>query len=166
MIPSKSLTFVTLLALAGCAGSTTVAQGPSGADAAPASDADAAPASGADAAPASDADAAPASSVLGFSAAQADRGRNVFRSNCTACHYSSEFNDRQFKFKWRRRTAGNLFEMVSTQMPEDAPGSLELQEYADIVAFVLRLNGFEPGGLELPPDPAALETISLAPLGN
>ena len=165
MIPSKSLTLVTLLALAGCAGSTTVAQGPSAAS----DSSEAAGAAGAAVVTADTgggADAAPASSVLGVSAAQADRGRNVFRSNCTACHYSSEFNDRQFKVKWRRRTAGNLFEMVSTQMPEDAPGSLELQEYADIVAFVLRLNGFEPGGLELPPDPAALETISLAPLGN
>ncbi len=56
--------------------------------------------------------------------------------------------------------------MVSTQMPEDAPGSLELQQYADIVAFVLRLNGFEPGGSELPADGAGLETISLAAFGN
>ncbi len=163
MIPSKPLTFATLLALAGCAGSTTVAPGPS-----VAGDSAGAAAVTADsgAAAATGADTAPASSALGFSTAQADRGRNVFRSTCTECHYSSEFNDRQFKFKWRRRTAGDLFEMVSTQMPEDAPGSLELQQYADIVAFVLRLNGFEPGSSELPPDAAALETISLAPLGN
>ena len=159
MIPSKSLTFVTLLALAGCAGTTTVAQGPSGAG-------DSAGAAAVTADSGGAADAAPASSALGFSAAQADRGRNVFRSTCTECHYSSEFSDRQFKFKWRRRTAGDLFEMVSTQMPEDAPGSLELQQYADIVAFVLRLNGFEPGSAELPPDAAVLETISLAPFGD
>ena len=62
--------------------------------------------------------------------------------------------------------AGDLFEIVSTQMPEDAPGSLELEQYADIVAFVLRLNGFEPGSGELPADADALGTISLAPLGN
>ncbi len=159
MIPSKSLTFVTLLALAGCAGSTTVAQGPSAAS-------DSAGAATVTADSGAGADAAPASSALGFSAAQADRGRNVFRSTCTACHSSSEFSDRRFKFKWRRRTAGDLFEMVSTQMPEDAPGSLELQQYTDIVAFVLRMNGFEPGGSELPPDAAALETISLAPFVN
>ncbi len=159
MISSKPLTFVTLLALAGCAGSTTAAQGPGPADAAGPATVTAEPAA---AAP----DAAPASSALAFSTVQADRGRNVFRSTCTECHYSSEFNDRQFKFKWRRRTAGDLFEMVSTQMPEDAPGSLELEQYADIVAFVLRLNGFEPGSGELPADADALGTISLAPLGN
>jgi cytochrome c5 len=158
MISSKPLTFVTLFALAGCAGSTTAAQGPGPADAAGAATVTADTG-------APEPDAAPASAVS-FSAAQADRGRNVFRSTCTECHYSSEFNDRQFKFKWRRRTAGDLFEMVSTQMPEDAPGSLELEQYADIVAFVLRLNGFEPGSGELPADAAVLETISLAPLGN
>ena len=165
MIPSKSLTLVTLLALAGCAGSTTVAQGPSAAS----DSSEAAGAAGAAAVTADTgggADAAPASSALGVSAAQADRGRNVFRAVCTACHNSSEFSNRQFKFKWRRRTAGDLFETVSGQMPEDAPGSLELQEYADIVAFVLRMNGFEPGGAELPPDAAALETISLASFVN
>ena len=167
MIPSKPLTFVTLLALAGCAGSTTVAQGPSPAGDSPGDSAGAAAVTAdSGGAAATGADAAPATSALGFSTAQADRGRNVFRSTCTECHYSSEFNDRQFKFKWRRRTAGDLFEMVSTQMPEDAPGSLALQQYADIVAFVLRLNGFEPGSAELPPDAAALETISLAPFGN
>lgn len=167
MIRSKPLTFVTLLALAGCAGSTTVAQGPSPAGDSPGDSAGAAAVTAdSGGAAATGADAAPATSALGFSTAQADRGRNVFRSTCTECHYSSEFNDRQFKFKWRRRTAGDLFEMVSTQMPEDAPGSLALQQYADIVAFVLRLNGFEPGSAELPPDAAALETISLAPFGN
>ncbi len=162
MIPSKPMTFLAVLALAGCAGGTTVAQnsaGPSdtaGVTAAPA------PAPAAEAEPAS----AAGSSALSFSSAQADRGRNVFRSTCTECHYSSEFSDRQFKFKWRRRTAGDLYEYVSTSMPEDAPGSLELQQYADIVAFVLRENGFEPGSGELPPDQTALETLSLAPLGN
>ena len=168
MISSKHLTFVTLLALAGCAGSTTVPQGLSGAgdaagpaavtaDTGGAPDTSGSPTTGADAAP---------SSALSFSTAQADRGRNVFRSNCTECHYSSEFSDRQFKFKWRRRTAGDLFDMMATQMPEDAPGSLGLEAYADLVAYVLRLNGFEAGSGELPADEALLETISLAPLGG
>ena len=169
MIPSKHLTFATLLALAGCAGSSAVSQGPSSAaDAAapPAVPADTGGAPSTGAAAATGADTAPASSALSFSTAQADRGRNVFRSNCTECHYSSELSDRQFKFKWRRRTAGDLFDMMATQMPEDAPGVLGLEAYADLVAFVLRLNGFEPGSGELPADEALLESISLAPLGN
>jgi mono/diheme cytochrome c family protein len=162
MIPSKHLTFATLLALAGCAGSTTVPQGSSGVgDSAGTAVVIADTGGGAITA----ADAAP-SSALSFSTTQADRGRNVFRSNCTECHYSSEFSDRQFKFKWRRRTAGDLFNMMATQMPEDAPGSLGLEAYADLVAYVLRLNGFEAGRGELPADEALLETISLEPIGS
>jgi len=90
----------------------------------------------------------------------------VFRSTCTECHYSSEFSDRSFKFKWRRRTAGDLFGHISTSMPEDAPGSLEPQQYADVVAYILRMNGFATGAGELPADEAALDAISLAPFGN
>ena len=166
MIPSKHLTFVTLLAFAGCAGSSTVAQGPSSSGNSAGPVAVTADTGGSTATPSSAATGAGAAPALSFSTAQADRGRNAFRSNCTECHYSSEFSDRQFKFKWRRRTAGDLFEMMSTQMPEDAPGMLGLEAYADLVAYILRLNGFEAGSGELPADEALLESISLAPLGN
>ena len=167
MIPSKHMTFAALLTLAGCAGSTTVAQGPAAAgDSAGPAAVTVNTAGARDAGAATTGADAPPSSALSFSTAQADRGRNVFRSNCTECHFSSEFSDRQFKFKWRRRTAGDLFDMMATQMPEDAPGSLGLEAYADLVAYVLRLNGFEPGSGDLPADEALLETLSLAPLGS
>ncbi len=102
---------------------------------------------------------------LTFSLEQARRGRAVFRRSCTECHYSSEFRDRQFRFKWRRRTAGHLFGHIVSTMPEDAPGSLSLQEYVDVVAYILELNGFEPGAGELPPDEEALKALSLRALG-
>jgi len=107
-----------------------------------------------------------AAGALSFSAEQADNGRTAFRASCTECHNSSEFRDRQFKFKWRRRTAGDLFELVATSMPEDSPGSLEGTQYAAIVAYILRLNGFEEGTGELPADIDALEAISLAQIAN
>ena len=102
------------------------------------------------------------SSTLTFSAVQSDRGRNVFRTSCTECHYSNEFSDQQFKFKWRRRSAGDLFNHISTTMPEDAPGSLPAQQYADLVAYILRVNGVEPGSGELPADGEALKALSLS----
>ena len=51
-------------------------------------------------------------------------------------------------------------------MPEDAPGSLPPQQYVDIVAYILRMNGFEPGSTELPADAEVLKELSLAPLGG
>lgn len=97
-----------------------------------------------------------------FTEEQADRGRDIFRAQCTECHYSSEFSDSQFKFKWSRRSAGNLYEMIQSQMPETAPGSLTPEETVDLVSYILSMNGFEPGASELAPDRAVLDGLSLA----
>ena len=110
--------------------------------------------------------AAVSSSALGFTSAQADRGRDVFRSACTTCHYSEEFNDQTFKRSWRRSSAGDLYDFIATAMPEDAPGSLPPAQYAEIVAYFLQMNGFEAGSMELPADADPLSELSLAPLGG
>lgn len=101
-----------------------------------------------------------------FTAVQADQGRDAFRAMCTECHYSGEFSDAQFKFKWSRRSAEDLYDIIFTQMPETAPGSLTPSEAVSLVAYVLRLNGFEAGAAELPADEAALSAISLRSIRN
>ena len=146
---SKCLNLFLVLGLAACASS--------GAPVAPE------PAAPAEAAPEP---AAAPSSALGFTSAQADRGRDVFRSACTTCHYSEEFNDQTFKRSWRRSSAGDLYDFISTAMPEDAPGSLPPAQYAEIVAYFLQMNGFEASSMELPADADALSELSLAPLGG
>ena len=93
---------------------------------------------------------------------QAERGRAVFRSVCSECHYSSEFRGAQFQFEWRRRTVWNFYREISRTMPEDAPGSLDPQQYVDIISYVLRSNGFEPGDAELTPDEAVMDAHSMA----
>lgn len=97
-----------------------------------------------------------------FSDAQANRGRDTFRAGCTECHFSSEFRDSSFKFKWSRRSAGNLYQMIQTEMPEDAPGSLSPEQTVELVSYILRMNGFEPGASDIMPDRAVLDEISLA----
>ena len=104
--------------------------------------------------------------VASFTDDQADGGREVFRSQCTECHASSEFADSQFKFKWSRRHAGSLYQMIQTQMPETAPGSLTDEEAVGLVAYILRMNGFEPGDTELSADPEVLDGISLSSIRN
>lgn len=96
-----------------------------------------------------------------FTAEQADEGRNLFRAQCTECHYSSEFSDSQFQFKWSRRTAGNLYQLIQTSMPETAPGSLSPEETVALVSYILSMNGFEPGSAELSTDRAVLDAIEL-----
>ena len=102
------------------------------------------------------------SASLSFTDAQADRGRGTFRGNCTECHASGDFSDADFRFKWSRRTAGSLYALIQTQMPETAPGSLTPGETVELVSYILRMNGFEPGPEELAADRAVLDAISLA----
>ena len=120
---NKPLTAFAVLVLAACSSSGAPAPAP-------------APTGGAAAAETAAEQAPPAATAVAsasFSEEQADRGRDVFRATCTECHYSSEFSDSQFKFKWSRRSAGNLYELIQTSMPETAPGSLSPDEAVDIV---------------------------------
>ena len=146
-----SLALTCALTLSACAGGST-------------SDSPPAPNTGLTAAPTSGGDepAIITTASTAFTDAQADRGRDAFRASCTECHYSSEFSDPQFKFKWSRRSAGNLYQMIQTQMPETAPGSLAPEEAVEIVSYILRMNGFEAGENELSPDRAVLDEISLS----
>lgn len=60
----------------------------------------------------------------------------------------------------RFRTALNVFEFVSESMPADNPGSLEVSEYIDILAFALFANGVS---LDQPLDAEVAGTIELNP---
>ena len=99
-----------------------------------------------------------------FSQAQANRGRDRFRSMCTECHTAGEFSDQTFKNKWSRRSVGDLYEFIHTAMPDDAPGILTEAQAVDLTTYILEMNGFEPGSRQMQPDPAALDAISLAVL--
>jgi cytochrome c5 len=161
-LPQKSLLAILAVILSACASAST-------ADPAPA------PAGGETSMPAAEtgsgsdtpvvAEPSPGASST-FSAAQADRGRDMFRATCTECHYSSEFSDSQFKFKWSRRSAGNLYQLILTSMPETEPGILTPEETVDLVSYILRMNGFEPGVGELAAERAVLDGVSLASIRN
>lgn len=97
-----------------------------------------------------------------YNETQAARGRQVFVDTCYACHYSSEFHDAEFQFTWGRRTVWDLFRDIRMNMPDDDPGSLALQQYIDVVAYILQLNGFPMGDAELAADENALASYRLA----
>lgn len=98
-----------------------------------------------------------AAAPVSFTVEQVERGLAEFRGSCGECHSTGEFRGRTFLFRWRRQTAWDFFREIVTTMPEDAPGSLRDREYADIIAFVLDMNGYDAGGAELPPTEAALD---------
>jgi mono/diheme cytochrome c family protein len=99
-----------------------------------------------------------------FSQAQANRGRDQFRSMCAECHTVPEFSDTAFKAKWARRSVGDLYSFIHTNMPDSAPGILTEQQAVDLVTYILSLNGVTPGSAQLPADAARLNGLSLASL--
>jgi hypothetical protein len=54
-----------------------------------------------------------------------------------------------------------MFTLISTAMPEDAPGSLQRDTYADVLAYIFALNGLPAGPRELPTDLGALREIRM-----
>lgn len=92
-----------------------------------------------------------------FTTAQADRGQRLFTDVCGVCHGLSEFRGPLFGLTWMADPVADFFQFISQSMPQDRPGSLSPQEYASVVAYLLRLNGLRPGDVELPHDSEALE---------
>ena len=58
-------------------------------------------------------------------------------------------------------TAGDLFERIRQTMPRDTPGRLSRQQNSDVIAYLLKANGWPAGPAELPPEPAALREIRI-----
>ncbi len=103
-------------------------------------------------------------SALGFySLEQAARGRRKFRQVCSECQFVSEFRGPDFESEWQRQTVWDLFRQVVRTMPEDNPGSLTQQTYADVIAYILQLNEYASGDAELVPSQEAMDAIPLGP---
>jgi mono/diheme cytochrome c family protein len=101
-----------------------------------------------------------------FTSAQASRGQVQFEQTCMGCHTVAEHTGRNFGAKWSGTTLNELFELISTTMPEVEPGSLTPEQYASIVAFFLRASGYPAGQRELPSDVAALKKVRVEPLAK
>ena len=91
--------------------------------------------------------AAPPESTLGgvYTADQAKRGEESYMNICVGCHSAGTYVGPQFMSKWEGKPLSDLFELMSEKMPKDDPGSLELKEYAQIIAFILRQNKMPDG---------------------
>jgi mono/diheme cytochrome c family protein len=96
-----------------------------------------------------------------YTAAQANKGRNVFQANCLGCHTTASHAGAAFEQKWFNQPLAHLFDYLSSMMPKSAPGSLTEDEYVWVTAYVLRLNGMPSGSVELNPDPKWLKAVRI-----
>ncbi|MFN8573293.1 MAG: cytochrome c [Gemmatimonadaceae bacterium] len=92
---------------------------------------------------------------------QANRGRDVYAGMCQSCHALASHTGVVFNNTWAGKPLSDLFAFVSEKMPKNEPGSLTREEYAQVIAHILRLNGMPPGFDELPTDSLALHQIRI-----
>lgn len=95
---------------------------------------------------------------------QATRGEQIFKNNCSSCHYQTEFTGDEFVKRWADKPLFELFELVSDSMPEDRPGSLPTQQYADALSYFLKLNKYPTGATELEGSAEAMKDILMEKL--
>lgn len=104
------------------------------------------------------ADTSGASTLSGvYTTEQASRGKDVYAGNCRSCHTPMSHTGEMFSIWWRGKELSDLFTFVSTQMPKNDPGSLSAEDAADIVAYLLQMNGMPAGKAELYPDADSLK---------
>ena len=102
---------------------------------------------------------------------QAGRGETTFRATCANCHGDSlaGINDAppltgpQFLKTWTGNALSSMFNRISNDMPSDNPGSLTKPQVAELVAFVLKYNGYPAGTSLLPAAPESLSQIKILP---
>jgi mono/diheme cytochrome c family protein len=106
-----------------------------------------------------------------FTLAQAGRGEITYRATCASCHGDTlgGINDApaltgpDFHKTHDGNALSSLFNRISNDMPSDNPGSLAGPQVADVVAFLLRYNGYPAGEVELPAAAESLSRIKFLP---
>jgi mono/diheme cytochrome c family protein len=107
-----------------------------------------------------------------FSEVQAARGESIYQQHCSACHGArlqgspaAPLTGEAFRARWEdgRHTLDDLFYIIRSLMPNNAPGSLSKAQYSDVVAYILKVNGYPAGGAELVPTAAAMKAVTLQP---
>lgn len=104
-----------------------------------------------------------------FTLDQATRGQGSYNQTCARCHQPSlggaddapALTGSAFLGNWNGQTLADLQERIRTTMPNDDPGSYGRALITDVIAYVLSVNGFPAGAVELPAGSEALRAIRL-----
>lgn len=91
-----------------------------------------------------------------YTEAQATRATGVFGATCAGCHTLTSDGNRPLSGEsfWQSNTQKSVAELlgyVSKNMPNGNGGSLSPESYNDLVALILKSNGFPAGQTELTP---------------
>jgi mono/diheme cytochrome c family protein len=89
-----------------------------------------------------------------YTEAQASRAVTAFGQSCAGCHAlaaegKAPLVGDPFWKSFAQKTVGDLLDFVSSNMPNGTPGSLTESTYQDVIALILKSNGFPAGTTEL-----------------
>jgi mono/diheme cytochrome c family protein len=107
-----------------------------------------------------------------YTAAQSLRGEETYQQFCSACHGArlqgspaAPLTGEAFRGRWEdgKHTLDDLYYIIRSLMPNNAPGSLSKAQYADVVAYILKVNNYPAGEAELVPKAAAMKALILQP---
>lgn len=92
---------------------------------------------------------------------QAARGKDVYVVSCKSCHTADTHTGETFAKWWKGKQLSELFNFVATRMPKNDPGSLAIEDVADVTAYLLKMNKMPVGAGELPPDADSLKKFRI-----
>lgn len=96
-----------------------------------------------------------------YTDAQAKRGRDTYAMQCKSCHTPASHTGVIFAQWWDRKPLSELYQFMVTRMPKNEPGSLQPDEYVDVMAYLLKLNDLPSGSDPLPADSVAMKKIRI-----
>jgi mono/diheme cytochrome c family protein len=108
-----------------------------------------------------------------FTSAQASRGKAALSQNgCNGCHGAELAGDRgpslkgeRFITAWENASVSKLFTKVRDTMPPLNAEQVSPATKADIIAYLLEVNGFPAGSSDLPADSVALDNVQIVRKG-
>ena len=115
---------------------------------------------------------AQAGTAAEYTKAQATAGKDVFDKTCAVCHgdhmqggVGPALAGDQFLSvsQFQKISAEYFYHFMSTHMPLTDPGSLTKEQYLDIMAYMLEVNGYPAGSRELTDNKGELEAIKIEP---
>lgn len=98
---------------------------------------------------------------------QAKLGMTAYVKHCAECHgedlggdgFAPALTGPEFLSNWSGLTIGELFDRIRISMPPTTPNAVTPKEKVEIIAYLLKADGFPAGTTELPTTVDALKAI-------
>ena len=105
-----------------------------------------------------------------YSAPQAGRGESSYARTCARCHgaalgggdEATPLAGSSFLGNWNGQAVSDLQKRIIETMPSDSVGIYDRKLATDVIAFLLKANGYPSGAAELSIEPDSLRGITIS----